>query len=115
MNSLEVIEVIIGPFVIGFLLGVYVTARGRLVLVLSVLAAPGVALITVCASMVAVGMATGKAPVNPDNPHPLLVQWLVTAGLYAPHIFACGALPSVMGVIVGHLIAVFARRRSQRT
>src|SRR5712692_10391580 len=97
------------PLVLGGIWGFSLGSRDRFSIGLLV-AAPVTSAVLACGGIVTVGLLAGRAPINPHNPNPLIVQWLAFTCLYAPGIFLLGAVPAALGSAAGELAKLYLDR-----
>jgi hypothetical protein len=100
--SMEWLLCVFAPFMLGAIWGLALGSRDRFSIAVLV-AAPLMSVALVCGGIVIVGVLSGEAPINPDNPNPLIVQWLAFTCLYALGIGAFGAVPAMLGSAGGEL------------
>jgi hypothetical protein len=91
---------VFAPFMLGAIWGLAIGSRYRFSIAVLV-AAPLISVALVFSGIVIVGVLSGEAPINPDNPNPLIVQWLAFTCLYALGIGAFGAVPAMLGSMGG--------------
>jgi len=111
---MEPIITIWAPLAIGACWGVWLGRSDRLSWLLTTVSAPVVSGVVVCAAIVVIGVASGKAPANPDNPNSLIMQWLAATCLYALGIFFLGAIPAAVGSLLGQFCKFAAKKLHHR-
>jgi hypothetical protein len=94
------------PLALGALWGAWQGRRERFSFVV-LLTAPIFSAVLITGAMLAVAIVSGSLRVNPNNPEPLVLQWLSGVlgiiFLYGFGIFLFGAVPALVGSAAGQL------------